>query len=466
MNNLDKIFNPKSVAIIGASEKENSVGNGLIKNITQGGVFKNKYCKPFKGKIYPINPNHENMMGLKCYKSILDIKNEVDLAIIAVPAKFVTGVMNDCAKKKVSGVIVISAGFSEIGEEGKKLQDEFMEVAKKAKIPVIGPNCLGIIRTPSDLNASFAPSMPPRGNIGFISQSGALADSIIDWSIEERYGMSTIISYGNAADIDASDLLEWLGEDKSTDAITIYIEGLKNPLKFMEVAKKVTKKKPVIVIKGGRTEEGQKAISSHTGSLAGSYEIYEAMFKQSGVIVADTVEELFDTAKALANQPAPEENSVVIVTNGGGAGVLTADYCRSLGVNLAELKASTIKNLDNTKKMHPAYSKRNPLDIIGDALPERYEAAIGTVLSEDYIHGVIVLQTLQTMTDPIKDAEIIIDLHKRYPKKPVICVYMGGKYSDAGAKLLEENGIPDYNDPKKAVKAMKSLIDRSVYLKR
>lgn len=466
MNKLDLMFDPKSIAIIGASEKENSVGNGLIKNIVEGGVFKNKFCKPFKGKIYPINPNHENMMGLKCYKSILEIKNDVDLAIIAIPAKFVSNAMEECAKKKVKGVIVISAGFSEIGEEGKKLQDNFMEIAKKAKIPVIGPNCLGIIRTHSNLNASFAPSMPPMGNIGFISQSGALADSIIDWSIEERYGMSTIISYGNAADIDASDLLEWLGDDKKTDAVAIYIEGLKNPLKFMEIAKKVTKKKPVIVIKGGRTEQGQKAISSHTGSLAGSYEIYETMFKQSGIIVADTVEELFDTAKALANQPAPKENSVVIVTNGGGAGVLTADYCKELGVNLAELKTTTVKNLDMTGKMHPAYSKRNPLDIIGDALPERYEAAIGTILSEDYIHGVIVLQTLQTMTNPIKDAEIIIALHKQYPKKPIICVYMGGKYSDAGAKLLESNGIPDYNDPKKAVKAMKSLIDRSLYLKR
>lgn len=466
MRNLDKLFDPKSIAIIGASEKENSVGNGLIKNITQGGVFKNRYCKPFKGKIYPINPKHTMMYGLKCYKTILDIKGDIDLAIIAVPAKFVISIMKECADKKVKSAIVISAGFGEIGDGGKKMQDEFMEVAKKANIPVIGPNCLGIIRTHSNLNASFAPSMPPIGNIGFISQSGALADSIIDWSIEERYGMSTIISYGNAADVDASDLLEWLGDDKKTDTITIYIEGLKDPLRFMEVAKKVTKKKPVIVIKGGRTEQGQKAISSHTGSLAGSYEIYEAMFKQSGVIVADTVEELFDNAKALANQPVPKENAIVIITNGGGAGVLTTDYCKSLGVNLVELKTSTIKYLDKTGKMHPAYSKRNPLDIIGDALPERYEAAIGTILSEDYVQGVIVLQTLQTMTDPIKDAKIIIDLHKKFPTKPIICVYMGGKYSDAGAKLLEANKIPDYNDPKKAVKAMKALINRGAYLRK
>lgn len=466
MSRLDKIFDPKSIAIIGASEKHNSVGNGIIKNILEGGVFKNKYCKPFKGRVYPINPNHAHINGIKAYKSILEIKGDIDLAIIAISAKFVYLAMQECAKKKVKGVIIISAGFGEIGIEGKKLQDAVLAIAKEANIPVIGPNCLGIIRPHTNLNASFAPSMPPMGNIGFISQSGALADSIIDWSIEERYGLSTLISYGNSADVDAADLLEWLGNDKKTDAITLYLEGLNDPLKFMKIAKKVTQKKPVIVIKGGRTDEGQKAISSHTGSLAGSYEIYEAMFKQSGVILADTVEELFDTAKALANQNSPKENSVVILTNGGGAGVLTADYCRELGINVVNLTESTIKKLDATGKMHPAYSKRNPLDIIGDALPERYEAALSTILSESYISGVIILQTLQTMTDPIKDAEIIIALHKKHRDKPIICVYMGGKYSDAGAKLLNENKIPDYNDPKKAAKAMKALLERGIYLKK
>lgn len=465
MSNLDILFNPKSIAIIGASQKHASVGNGIVRSLSEGGVFKNRYCKPFKGKIYPVNPHEERILGHKVYKSINMIKGNVDMAIIAVSAKIVPDILTECAKKKVKAAIVVSAGFSEMGDEGKILQEKINKIAKESGILLVGPNCLGIIRTWSDLNASFAPCMPPRGNIGFISQSGALADSIIDWAIDERYGMSTIISYGNGAMLDAADFMEWLSNDDKTKAITLYIEGLKDPLKFLRIAKEVTKKKPVIVIKGGRTDEGQKAISSHTGSLAGSYEIYEAMFKQAGIFIADTVEELFDTAKALANQPVVKENSIVIITNGGGAGVLTADYCRELGVNLAVLKESTLKKLDESGVMHKAYSRRNPLDLVGDALPKRYEAALNILLAEDYIHGAIVLQTLQTMTEPIEDAKVIIAAHRRFPEKPIICTYMGGKYSEGGINILEENGIPDFNDPKKTVRGMKALIKRGVQLK-
>lgn len=460
MNNLNIMFNPQSIAVIGASRKPNTVGNGILKSLKEGGVFKNKYSLPYKGKIYPINPKADIILGMKAYKSVLSVSGKIDLAIIAVPAKLVHDIIKECAKKNVKGAIIISAGFGELGKDGRLLQDKIISIAKHAKINIIGPNCLGIIRPHSNLNASFAPCMPPKGNIGFISQSGALADSIIDWAVEERYGMSTLVSYGNSADLDAADFLEWMAKDPKTKAITMYIEGLADPLKFMRIAKKVTKQKPVIVIKGGRTDEGQKAISSHTGSLAGNYDIYKAMFMQSGVIVADTVEEMFDTAKALANQPAPKQNAIAIITNGGGAGVLCADYCNEFGINLVELKEPTIKKLDNTKKMHPAYSKRNPLDIIGDALPERYKAAIDVLLAEDYIHGIIVLQTLQTMTDVIADAKIIINASKKYPKKTILCTYMGGKYSEAGIKYLEEHGIPDFNDPRKAALAMKALIER------
>jgi acyl-CoA synthetase (NDP forming) len=300
--------------------------------------------------------------------------------------------------------------------------------------------------------------MPPQGNIAFVSQSGAIADSIIDWAIENRYGFSAIISYGNKAMLDESDFLEYLAKDDETKAIALYIEGIHDGKKFMEIAKKCSK--PIIVLKSGRTDKGAKAISSHTGSLAGSYDIYKAAFKQSGVIISDTIEELFDSAKALADQPPAKSNRIAIVTNGGGCGVLAADYCSELGLDVVELRSSTLQKLDKTGQMHPAYSRRNPLDLVGDALPERYQAAIGTLLGEDYIDGMIVIQTLQTMTNPEEDANIIIELSKKYPDKPLVCVYMGGRFSKRGRYILDSNGIPDFNDIKKAATALAALVER------
>jgi len=459
-NKLDALFNPHTVALIGASRDYDSVGYGILKNLVKGCFFESEYCSPFKGRIYAVNPNAEDILDIKCHKSILDIEDDIDLAIVAVPAKITPIIIKECVKKNVKGIIVISAGFAEIGEQGKKLQDEIVEIARSAKIPLVGPNCLGIIRPLNNLNASFAPSMPPRGDIAFVSQSGAIADSIIDWAIESRYGFSTLVSYGNSADLDISDYLEWLANDKETKAIALYLEGIEDGRKFIETAKKITKLKPIIALKSGRTSKGKEAITTHTGSLAGDYEIYKSAFKQSNVIIADTVEELFDISKALANQPPCKENAIAIITNAGGCGVLLSDYCEENGINLVELKKETIKKLDQTKKMNPVYSKRNPLDIIGDALPETYEAAINTLLEENYISGLIVIQTLQTMTNPEEDARIIIDAHKKHPDKPVISVYMGGKFSQRGRRILEQNKIPDYNDLKKAASAMKALIER------
>lgn len=458
--NLEKLFNPKSIAVIGASRNTESVGYGILKSLTRGCVLSSEYCRSFAGKIYPVNPKADYILGAKCYNSIGDIEDYIDLAVIAVPAKIVPSVLRECGKKNVPFAIIISAGFAEIGEEGEKLQEQILKIAEESRIRIIGPNCLGIIRPSNNLNASFAPTMPPEGPVGFISQSGALADSIIDWAVEERYGLSALISYGNRADLDVHDFIEFMAEDEKTKAIAIYLEGLKDGRKFMEVCRRVSKKKPIIVLKGGKTESGSKAISSHTGSLAGSYNIYKAAFKQSGVVIAETVEELFDLAKALAYQPPCKKNSIAIVTNGGGCGVLCADHCEEFGVHLAELKKSTIKKLDNTGKMHPAYSRRNPLDIIGDALPERYEAAINILLEEDYIHGLIVIQTLQTMTDPKEDAMKVIQAKEKFPEKPIICTYMGGLYSKRGGMILEANGIPDFNDIRKAASAMKALIER------
>lgn len=458
MRDLNSLFNPKSVAVIGASRKPNSVGQGVVLSLLKGGVFSSHYNKPFVGLIHLINPNAKKILGLECHESILDVQGFVDMAVICVNAKFVLRAVQECAIKKVKSIIIISAGFSEFSKEGKELQDKILDIARNNHINIVGPNCLGVIR-PGYMNASFAPCMPPAGDVAFISQSGALADSIIDWSVDNRYGMSAMVSYGNKADMDAHDYIKWLKNDPQTKAITMYIEGIDDGKEFMKIASEVTKVKPVIVLKGGRSEKGQKAISSHTGSLAGSYDIYKTAFKQSGVIVADTVEELFDFAKVLAEQPACKKNNIAIITNGGGAGVLCADYCEELGVNLVALKESTLKKLDETGLMHPAYSRRNPLDIIGDALPERYAAALDILMGENYIDGVIVIQTLQTMTDPVENAIIITEAKKKYGK-PIVCTYMGGKFSSRGIKYLEEHNIPDYNDPKKAAQAMWALIEK------
>ena len=464
MRNLDGLFEPKSIAIIGASRDHNSVGYGILRNLNTGCVFQCRYCKPFLGSLHPVNPYAEKVQGIRSYPSITSIEENVDLAIISVPAKIVPIVMEECVKKKVKAIIVISAGFAETGKEGKELQEKITEIARKAKIPLLGPNCLGVIRPSSSLNASFAPSMPPQGSVAFVSQSGALADSIIDWAIEARYGFSAVVSYGNKADLNIIDFLEYFAQDEETKAITLYIEGIDDGKRFLEVAKKVSKIKPIIALKAGRSEHGRKAVSTHTGSLAGSYKVYEAAFKQAGVILADNVEEMFDLAKALAHQPPCSGNNIAIISNAGGPAVLTTDYCDKFGINLPELKKSALNKLNDSEIMHKAFFAKNPLDLIGDALPERYKLAINTLLGEKYIDGVLIIQTLQTMTDPEEDANVIIEAHKKYPHKSIVSTYMGGHFIDKGSKMLEENGIPDYNDPKKSVRAMKALIDRYKYL--
>ena len=462
--NLDRIFNPRSVAVIGASRQEGSVGYGLLKNLVSGSTFPTKHAMPFPGKIYAVNPAAAEILGVKCYKSIKEIADKIDLAVIAVPAKIVPQVVKECIEKRVGGLIIISAGFAEV-REGRALQDEVVNILKNTNIPMIGPNCLGVIRPSVKLNASFAPSMPLKGNVAFVSQSGALVDSIIDWAIEDHYGFSIVISYGNKAIIDSADLLDWLKNDTETRAIALYLESISNGQKFMKIAKDVSKRRPIVALKGGVTSEGNKAASSHTGALSTDSRLYEAAFKQCGIIQTESIEDLLDIAEALANQPPCKENGIAIITNGGGAGVLCADKCEQLGIKLSEISEKAIKKLNSSGKMHPAYSRRNPLDLVGDALPERYEIAINTLIQESNIHGIIVIQTLQTMTNPIEDAKIVIDIHKKNPEKPIICVYMGGKYSKESRHLLKQNGIPDYNDLTKAARAMHALIKRGQWLK-
>ncbi len=445
---LKRIFNPENVAVIGASEEMNSLGRDLMKNLLKGKK---------KRKIFAVNPHHKKILGIKSFSSVKSIKESVDLVLIAVPAKIVPQTVKECCQKKVGGIIIISAGFAEKGKKGKFLQNKIKEMVQKAGIPLIGPNCLGIIRPSINLNASFAPATPKKGEIGFISQSGSLIDSVIDQSLLENYGFSSIISYGNQADLSLSDFLEWLGQDKETKVIALYIEGLKDGRKFIKTASKISKLKPIVVIKAGRTEIGEKAVSSHTASLAGNYQVYKAVFRQSGLIEVETLEELFDTVKALAWQP-KIKNGIGIITNGGGCGVLISDYCQELGIKLPKLKKSTIEKIEKPGIISPSYSKENPLDIVGDALSGQYELAIESVLEQDDINGLIIIQTLQAMTDVKKNAKIIIRAKKRWPKKAIICSFLGGKFTQLGIKLLEENKIPNYQELKRTAKAFKSLI--------
>jgi acetyltransferase len=445
---LNKIFTPKTIAVIGATDRPGSVGRGLCKNLLEGTRYR---------KIYFVNPFKKKVFGNKTYPKITDIQEEIDLAIIAVPANIVPEIAKDCAKKQVGGVIIISAGFAEIGKKGKKLQKQVCNILKSKNIPLIGPNCLGIIRPKIKLNATFAPATPKKGEIAFLSQSGALIDSIIDTFLDSELGFSFIVSYGNEAGVTLCDFLEFAWKDNETKIIALYIEGLKNGRKFFALSRKITQTKPIVILKGGKSQAAKRAVSSHTGSLAGEKEIFSAAFKQAEIIEVESVEELFDIAKALAWQKKCK-NGIGIITNGGGAGVLCADYCEQFGIRLAQISKKTLKILDTSPIMHPAYSRSNPLDIVGDALPNRYKVAIDTLLAQNNIYGLIIIQTLQIMTKPLENAKIIVEAHKKWKNKPIITVFMGGANVQKAIKLLEKNKIPNYPDPLRAIKAMKALI--------
>ncbi len=445
--NLDKVFNPKSVAIIGASQKAFTVGFGLSYNLFEGKKYR---------KIYFVNPFQKQIFKNKTYASVKDIKEKIDMAVIAVPAAIVGKVSVECVEKKVGSVVIISAGFSEIGKEGKILEERIKNIFEAANIPLIGPNCLGIIRPSIQFNATFAPSTPKKGDIAFISQSGALIDSVISQTLKENFGFSLIVSYGNEAGVTLPEFLEWAGRDKETKVIVLYIEGLKDGRKFFETAKKVSKKKPIIVLKGGKSKKTLKTVASHTGALAGNNQIYSAMFKQAGIGQVDSLEELFDAAKVLSWQPKCK-NGIAVITNGGGAGILTADYCDKFNINLPSLSSFTKKMIEKSGKMHPAWSKDNPIDIVGDALSDRYAIVIDAALKQKNINGLIVIQSAQIMTESKKNAQAIIQAKKKYPSKPIIAVFM--EDNKEVSQLLEKNNIPNYSDPLRAVRSFKELIN-------
>lgn len=462
---LQPFFRPRGVAVIGASSNQEKAGYGVLKSLKDGGVFKRPGLRGYGGKIYAVNPGRKKILGIDCYASVLDIPGKVELAVFCVPSRAVPRVMEECARKGVRAAVIITAGFGEAGEKGAKLQEEFLEIARGAGIRIIGPNCLGILHPPNNLNASFGLTLPYPGAVAFFSQSGALVDSIIDWALKEKYGFSAVVSYGNKADLDVPDFLAWASQDKTTRAIALYLEGVSDGRYFLSMARQVSALKPIIALKAGRSARGTAAVASHTGSLSGSYEIYRGVFRQSGVIHADNLTELFEVGQALALQPPLAGKRVAIVTNGGGCGVMCADYCQEAGLELPEPPAEMIERLDGTGLMHPAWSRSNPFDLVGDAGPDRYRAALEEIMSSELYDGVVVIQTLQTMTDNLGDARIVAAMQKKY-RKPVLAAFMGGIISEEGIQYLESHGIPNFFDVKMAAYALKALLDYGSFRKK
>jgi acetyl coenzyme A synthetase (ADP forming)-like protein len=449
--NLDKFFNPKSVAVIGASRTPGKIGYTILENLKIS----------FKGNLYPINPNTGEILGLITFPSVLEIKEPIDLAIIVVPAEMVKDVLSECVKKKISHIIIISSGFSEIGEKEREL--ELKKIIKR-DTRIIGPNCIGIYK--KDLDMMFFPKnrlkRPPEGSISFITQSGAFGSILLDIMANEGVGVSKFVSIGNKVDVDEIDLIKYLEDDLSTRCIAIYLESVKNGEEFIKVSKKASIKKPIVCFKAGKTDKGNEAVASHTGSLAGSSAVYSAAFKQAGIIEAKTSDEIFDFSKVLANQPILKNNKIAIVTDGGGFGVVAADTAVSLGLELPSLSDSSLKSL---KSFLPSYaSVKNPIDLTGDATVERYEKTLEVVLKDNNISGVVCIALMQipTLTDDIVD--VLRD--SKVFGKPITVCSAGSQYVLERNKKLESFGIPVYPTPERAVKALYALYEYGNVLKR
>lgn len=441
------LFNPRSIAVIGASRDPKKIGYQILKNIIEYG---------FPGKVYPVNPKAEEILGLKCYKSVLDIPDEVDVAVISIPAQHVLPVVEECGKKGVKALIVISAGFGEVGNV--ELERKLVETARKYGMRILGPNIFGLFYAPARLNATFGPKDVIPGNIAFVSQSGALGIALMGWTIAKGIALSAVVSMGNKADIDDSDVLEYFEQDPNTKVILIYMEGIRPGLgrRFVEVARRVSRKKPIIVIKAGRTERGAAAAASHTGALAGTDAIYDAAFKQAGVLRAEGFEEAFDWAKALSMLPPPRGETVVIITNGGGAGVMATDAAVQAGLKLPELPPDLQDKF--RKYMPPFGSPRNPVDLTGQASEEAYKGALLEAFSDPRIHGIILLYCQTAITDPEVLADKIIEAWNQAPeKKPIVTSFIGGVECDRAMQKLEKAGIPAYPSPERAARALAAV---------
>jgi acetyl-CoA synthetase (ADP-forming) len=445
---LKSMLEPRSIAVIGASRTPGKIGYVILKNIIGYG---------YKGKIYPINPNAEEIMGLKAYPSVLNVPGEVDVAVIAIPAQEVPRAMEECGKKGVKVAVVITSGFSEVGNV--ELEEKIIKIAREYGVRILGPNIFGYTYTPSNINATFGPLEVEKGNIALISQSGALGIALMGWTIMNEIGLSALFSVGNMADIDVAELSELLADDPNTKVIAIYLEGIKpgRGREFVETMTRVTEKKPVVVIKAGRTSRGMKAVASHTGSLAGSDALYEAAFKQAGVIRAYDVEEMFDIARAFAQQPLPRGENTIIITNGGGVGVLATDAAELSGVKLVEPSQQLMNAF---KQAMPWFgSPKNPVDLTGQAVVDNYIKALKIAIESPEIDNIVILYCRTAILDPRDLAKAIVEFYSENKvNKPTVASFVGGQDTYDAMRYLNRNGIPSYPSPERAINALSKML--------
>ena len=438
---LDVFFSPKTVAVIGATETAGTVGRTILWNLVGN---------PFGGTVYPINPKRPSVLGIKAYKHISEVPEPVDLAVVVTPAATVPGIIHDCAEEGVKAAIVISAGFKEIGPAGIELERQTLIEARRGNMRIIGPNCLGVMSPLTGLNATFASAIARPGNVGFISQSGALCTAVLDWSLREMVGFSAFLSIGSMLDVGWGDLIYYLGNDPRTRSIVIYMETIGDARGFLSAAREVALNKPIIVIKAGRSEAAAKAAASHTGSLAGSDEVLEAAFRRSGVLRVNSIADMFYMAEVLSKQPSPKGPRLTILTNAGGPGVLATDALVTTGGELTELSPEVMEALNRC--LPAAWSHNNPIDVLGDASPERYAKAVEIAAKDPNSDGLLVVLTPQAMTDPTQIAEHL----KPYAKlegKPILASWMGGADVAAGVAILNQARIPTFQFPDTAVRA-------------
>ena len=452
LKSLEPFFKPKSIAVVGASPKPGTVGRAITENLLNS----------FKGKLFLVNIKYDVIFGKKCYRSCDELPESPDLVVIAVPAKVVPEVTQSCGRKGCKAAVVISAGFREVGGEGIKLEEKLIQIAKNYGIRIIGPNCLGIYDPLDGLDTIFNPSdrqgKPKAGSAAFISQSGALGAAVLDWFAEADVGMSKFVSYGNAADVKEWELIEFLAEDAATKVIIAYVEGVEDGRMFISSIKKaVNRGKPVIVLKAGKSERGIKAVASHTGSLAGSYRIYESAIKQAGGLIVNELSEVITAVKALTWLPEPQGDRIAIVTNGGGAGVLATDAIELNKMRMAELSPETKKALRS--ELPSAASVNNPVDVLGDAPPDRYAVALEHVLGDDGVDAVVLIGIMQS---PAFDPGGVLKAAKealRKFRKPLVMAAPGGRYTSQKIKSFErEARIPSFRTPEEAVKALTYLV--------
>ena len=446
VSKLDALFYPKSVAVIGASTKPNTCGNDILKNLLD--TFKG-------GPVYPINPKAPEILGVKAYQSVKDVPGDVDLVVIVVPSKFVLQTTQECADKGVKALVCISAGFKEVDAAGAELEKAFAEKVRENGMILVGPNCLGILNAEDDarMNATFAAKTPKAGTLAFISQSGALCTSVLDFAEERDMGFSKFVSFGNKADVNEIDLLNYLADDPNTKVIAMYLESITNGAEFQAIASKIfyEKKKPILVLKSGRSAAGAKAVSSHTGSLAGNDAVYQALLSQSGIQRVDTIAELFDYAALYCNQPLPRGNRLAIITNAGGPGIMATDAAERFGLTLAAISDETKAVL--REQLPAAASLRNPVDVIGDAKHDRYEVACKEVFKDAGVDMGLVILTPQSMTDIDEIGEIIPQVAKELDI-PVVASFMGAEMVTKGVQSLRDGGVPNYSFPEDAVRAL------------